>query len=124
MQNKTTLKQRFKELRGIEAAKHHETSYIKFYGAPVADFKLGHIAIRDGADANQSILEGQDQTLQAGVEAEFILSPKTADGEISNQPDLKQQIEVTIDPTKDVTDVSVIETENGRFKVKESCLSL
>ena len=117
MQNKTTLKQRFEELRGIQVVKHHETSFIKFHAAPVVGFKLGDIAIA-GADANQSTLEGLDQTLQAGVEAEFILSPKTAEGEISNQSDLKQRIEVTIDPTEDVTDVSVRETENGRFKVK------
>ena len=117
MHNKTTLKQRFEELRGIQAAKHHQTSFIKFYAAPVVGFKLGDIVI-DVADANQSTLEGLDQTLQAGVEAEFILSPKTAEGEISNQSDLKQRIAVTIDPTDDVTDVSVRETENGRFKVK------
>ena len=117
MQNKITLKQRFEELRGVQAVRHHQTSFIKFYAAAVMGFKLGDIAIK-GAHANQSTLEGLDQILQAGVEAEFILSPKTAEGEISNQPDLKQQIEVTIDPTEDVTDVSVGETENGRFKVK------
>ena len=118
MQNKTTLKQRFEELRGIQAAKHHETSFIKFYAAPVVGFKLGDIATKDVADARQSTLQGLDQTLQAGVEAEFILSPKTPEGKISNQPDLKLRIEVTIDPTEDVTHVSVRETENGRFKVK------
>ena len=118
MQNKPTLKQRFQELRGIQAVKHHETSFIKFYAAPVVGFKLGNIATKEVADASESTLEGLDQTLQAGVEAEFILSPKTADGEISNQSDLKQRIEVTIDPTEDVTHVSVRETENGRFKVK------
>ena len=118
MQNKTTLKQRFEELREIQAAQHHETSFIKFYAAPVVGFKLGDIATKDVADANQSTLEGLDQTLQAGVEAEFILSPKTAKGETSNQSDLKQRIEVTIDPTEDVTHISVRETENGRFKVK------
>ena len=118
MHNKTTLKQRFEELRGIQAAKHHETSFIKFYAAPVVGFKLGHITTKDVADARKSTLQRLDKTLQAGVEAEFILSPITAEGEISNQPDLKQQIEVTIDPTEDVTDVSVRETENGRFKVK------
>ena len=117
MQNKTTLKQRFKELRGIQATRLQETAFIKFYAAPVVGFKLGDIVI-EGADANQSTLEGLDQTLQAGIEAEFILSPKTPEGEISNQPDLKQQIAVTIDPTEDVTRVSVRETENGRFKVK------
>jgi len=34
------------------------------------------------ADANRSTLEGLKQTLQAGVEAEFMLCLKTFDGEM------------------------------------------
>ncbi|CAH3161670.1 unnamed protein product, partial [Pocillopora meandrina] len=96
MQNKHNLKQRFEELREIQAAQHHQTSFIKFYPTPA----------------------GLDQTFQAGLEAKFILCPKTPDGEISNQPDLKQQIEVLIQPAKDVTQVTVCNTDNGRFEVK------
>ena len=118
MQNKPNLKQRVEELRGIQAAQHHQTSFIKFYPTPVVGFKLGDIVTEDIADASRSTLEGLDQTLQAGLEAKFILSPKTPDGEISNQPDLKQQIEVLIQPDKDVTQVTVCNTENGRFEVK------
>ena len=81
-------------------------------------FNLGDIATEDIADASRSTLEGLDQTFQAGLEAKFILSPKTPDGEISNQPDLKQQIEVLIQPDKNVTQVTVCNTENGRFEVK------
>ena len=81
-------------------------------------FNLGDIATEDIADASRSTLEGLDQTFQAGLEAKFILSPKTPDGEISNQPDLIQQIEVLIQPDKDVTQVTVCNTENGRFEVK------
>ena len=118
MQNKHNLKQRFEELRGIQAAQHHQTSFIKFYPTPAVGFNLGDIATEDIADASRSTLEGLDQTLQAGLEAKFILSPKTPDGEISNQPDLKQQIEVLIQPDKDVTQVTVCNTDNGRFEVK------
>ena len=118
MQNKPSLKQRFEELRGIQAAQHHQTSFIKFYPTPAVGFNLGDIATEDIADASRSTLEGLDQTLQAGLEAKFILSPITPDGEISNQPDLKQQIEVLIQPDKDVTQVTVCNTENGRFEVK------
>ena len=118
MQNKHNLKQRFEELRGIQAAQHHQTSFIKFYPTPAVGFNLGDIATEDIADASRSTLEGLDQTLQAGLEAKFILSPKTPDGEISNQPDLKQQIEVLIQPDKDVTQVTVCNTENGRLEVK------
>ena len=118
MQNKHNLKQRFEELRGIQAAQHHQTSFIKFYPTPAVGFNLGDIATEDIADASRSTLEGLDQTFQAGLEAKFILSPKTPDGEISNQPDLKQQIEVLIQPAEDVTQVTVCNTDNGRFEVK------
>ena len=118
MQNKHNLKQRFEELRGIQAAQHHQTSFIKFYPAPAVGFNLGDIATEDIADASRSTLEGLDQTLQAGLEAKFILFPKSRYGEISNQPDLKQQIEVLIQPAEDVTQVTVCITENGRFEVK------
>ena len=118
IQNKHNLKQRFEELRGIQAAQHHQTSFIKFYPTPVMGFNLGDIVTEDIADASWSTLEGLDQTFQAGLEAKFILSPKTPDGEISNQPDLIQQIEVLVQPDKDVTQVTVCNTENGRFEVK------
>ena len=118
MQNKHNLKQRFEELRGIQAAQHHQTSFIKFYPTLNVGFNLGDIATENIADASWSTLEGLDQTFQAGLEANFILSPKTPDGEISNQPDLKQQIEVLIQPAKNVTQVTVYNTENGRFEVK------
>ena len=118
MQNKHNLKQRLEELRRIQAAQHHQTSFIKFYPTPTVGFTLGDISTEDKADASRSTLEGLDQTLQAGLEAKFILSPKTPDGEISNQPDLKQQIELLIQPDKDVTQVTVCNTDNGRFEVK------
>ena len=118
MQNKPNLKQRVEELRGIQAAQHHQTSFIKFYPTPAVGFNLGDIATEDIADASRSTLEGLDQTLQAGLEAKFILFPKSRYGEISNQPDLKQQIEVLIQPAEDVTQVTVCTTENGRFEVK------
>ena len=116
MQNKETLKHRFQELRDIEMPKHHETSFIKFSAASVQGLRLGDIAI-EGVDASQCTLEGLDQILQAGVAAELILCLRTPEGEISNLPDLKNQIEVLIEPAKDVTNVIVSEKENGKFKV-------
>ena len=113
MQNTETLKQRFQELRDVQVPQHHETPFIT---VSVEDFGVGEIAT-ETADASQCTLEGLDQTLQAGVQAELILCPRTPEREISNQPDLKNQIEVRIEPTKDVTDVNVSEKENGEFKV-------
>ena len=113
MQVKETLKQRFQELRDVKVPQHHETPFIT---VSVEDFGVGDIAT-ETADASQCTLEGLGQTLQAGVQAELILCPRTPRGEISNQPDLKNQIEMLIEPTKDVTDVNVSEKENGEFKL-------
>jgi len=80
----------------------------------VEGLRLGDIAT-EGID--QCTLEELDQPLQAGVAAELILCLRTRKGEIINHPDLKNQMEVLIEPTKDVTNVIVSEKENGKFKV-------
>ena len=117
MQNKKTLKHRFQELRDIEIPKHHETAFIKFTAAFVEGLRLGDITT-EGVDVSQCTLEGLDQTFQAGVAAELILCPRTPEGEISNQPDVKNQIEFHIEPTKDVTNVIVRkDAEKGKFRV-------
>ena len=116
MQNKETLKRRLQELRGTALPNHHETTFIKFTAAPVEGLRLGDITT-EGVDVSQCTLEGLDQILQAGVSAEFLLCPRTPEGEISNQRDLKNQIQVLIEPNEKVTDVIVSEKENGKFKV-------
>ena len=116
MQNKETLKHRFQELRDIEMPKHHETSFITFTAASVEDLKLGDIATEEDDDS-QYTLEGLDQTLQAGLAAAELLCPRKLECEISNQAGLKNQIEILIEPTEDVTNVIVSEKGNGKFKV-------
>ena len=119
MNNKETLKQRFEVLREIEIPKHDETSFVKFTAASVKEFKLGFIeTIPIFADAKRSMLEGLNQTLQAGVEAEFKLCLKTFDGKIINQPYLEDQVEVLIEPAEDVTNVIVEEKEDGNLQLK------
>ncbi|XP_078344819.1 E3 ubiquitin-protein ligase TRIM45-like [Oculina patagonica] len=115
MRNKETLKQRFEVLRAVEVAKQNETAFVKFTAALVVDLKLGFIETtkKCKAEANRSTLEGLDQTLQAGVEAEFTLCPKTSEG-----ADLKDQVEVLIEPAEDVTNVMVCEKEDGNLQVK------
>ena len=114
MQNKESLKQRYEELRDIEVPKQQETAFIKFTAASVEGLRLGDITTEG---ASYSTLEGLDQTLQAGVEAEFILCPRTPEGEIFYKPDRKNHFEVLIEPTTDVTKVNISEKENGEFKV-------
>ena len=117
MQNKKTLKQKFEELRGVEVPKHHQTTFAKFTAASQQDLKLGFIQVVDD-EATKSTLEGLDQTLQAGVQAEFTLCPKTFEGEMSNQADLKDQVEFLIEPANDVTNVIVSEKEDGNLQLK------
>ena len=119
MLNKDTLKQKFEELLGVEVPKHDQTTFIKFIAASRVDYlNLGLIEVTPKADANRSILEGLDQTLQAGVEAEFTLYAKTSVGKTSKQADLKDQVEFLIEPTKDVTNVIVTEKEDGNLHLK------
>ena len=90
MQNKETLKQKFEELRAVEVPKHHQTTFAKFTAScRVEDVKLGFIETTEyKANASNSTLEGLDQTLQAGIEAQFTLCPKTAEGKMSKLADL------------------------------------
>ena len=121
MRNKETLKQRFEVLREFQIVvpKHDETSFVKFTTSSLKDFKLGFIeTIPIFPDAKRSTLEGLKQTLQAGVEAEFTLYIKSSEGEMSNQADLKDQVEVLIEPAKDVTNVIVREKEDGSLQLK------
>ena len=113
MQNKEALRQRFQELREVEVPKHHQTTFAKFNAASQQDLKLGFIQL-----AAKSTVEGLDQTFQAGVEAEFTLCPNTSEGEISNQADLNDQVELLIKPTEDVTNVTVHEKGDGNLTVK------
>jgi len=118
MRNKETLKQRFAVLREIEVPKHDETSFVKFTAASVTALQLGFTETISKADAYRSTLEGLKQTLQAGVEAEFTLCIKTSNGEMINQACLEDQVEVLIEPAKDVTNVIVSEKEDGNRQLK------
>ena len=120
MRNKETLKQRFEELRTVEAPKQNETTFVKFSAASVEGLTLGDITT-EGANAIHSTLEGLEQTLQAGVESELTLCPvcpKTSARELSNQADLTDQVEVLIEPAKDVTNVMVSGKEDGNLQLK------
>ena len=119
IKTRTTLKQKFQELRGVEISRHHPTTFVKFTAASQQDLKLGFIQLTEKpAKAATSTVEGLDQTFQAGVEAEFTLCPKTAQGEICNQADLNDQVELLIKPTKDVTNASVEEKGEGNLRLK------
>lgn len=87
----------------------------KFVPSSIEDLKLG-IVVSEGINPDQYKLEGLDQTLKAGVEAEFLLSPMV--GGYSTQTDLKEQVEVTVEPTEDVTEVVVCDGQSGKLLLK------
>ena len=119
IKTRTTLKQKFQELRGVEISRHHPTTFVKLTAASQQHLKLGFIQLTEKpAKAATSTVEGLHLTFLAGVEAEFTLCPKTAEGEICNQADLNDQVELLIKPTKDVTNVSVEEKGEGNLKLK------
>ena len=119
MQSKETLKKKFEELRGVKVPKHHQTTFAKFNANHQQNLKLGFIRVtNDEANATESKLEGLDQTLQAGVEAEFTLCPKTSEGKMSKQADLKDGVDFLIEPANDVTNVIVSEKEDGNLQLK------
>ena len=121
MRNKETFKQRFEVLREIEVPKHHENSFVKFNAASVKKLKLGFIETirrRRRRGKNRSTLEGLKQTLQAGVEAEFTLCLRTSEGKMISQPDLKDEVEVLIEPAQDVTSAIVSEKDDGNLQLK------
>ena len=119
IKTRTTLKHKFQELRGVEISRHHPTTFVKFTAASQQDLKLGFIQLTEKpAKAATSTVEGLDQTFHAGVEAEFTLCPKTAEGETSYQADLSDQVEWLIKPTEDVTNVTVQAGEEGNLRLK------
>ena len=118
MQNKGTLTQRFEELRAIyhEVPKHRDIVHVKFTAASMAGLKLGSVQMTEKADMKKSTLQGIDQTLRAGVEADFLLCPKTSSGELCDSE--SNQIEFLVEPADDVSMTSVHENDEGTFQLK------
>ena len=118
IQNKGTLRQRFEELRAIyhEVPKHCDIVHVKFNAASMAGLKLGSVQMTEKADVKKSTLQGIDQTLRAGVEADFLLCPKTSSGELCDSE--SNQIEFLVEPADDVSMTSVQENDEGTFQLK------
>ena len=118
IQNKGTLTQRFEELRAIyhEVPKHRDIVHVKFTAASMAGLKLGSVQMTEKADMKKSTLQGIDQTLRAGVEADFLLCPKTSSGELCDLE--SNQIEFLVEPADDVSMTSVHENDEGTFQLK------
>ena len=99
-----------------EVPKHRDIVHVKFTAASMAGLKLGSVRMTEKADMKKSTLQGIDQTLRAGVEADFLLCPKTSSGEICDLE--SNQIEFLVEPADDVSMTSVHENDEGTFQLK------
>ena len=119
IQNKNKLRQKLEELRGAEVPKHRQATFVKFTAASQDNFKLGSIQVFEKpVIAAKSTVEGLGQTFQAGVEAKFTLYPRTSEGEVSDYADVKDQVELLIQPAEHVTNVIVDEEYDGKVGLK------
>ena len=119
IENKNKSRQKLEELRRVEVPKHRQATFVKFTAASQHNFKLGSIQVSEKpAIAAKSTLEGLDQTFQVGVEAKFMLCPRTSGGEMSDHADLKDQLELLITPAQDVTNVTLDEKYDGNVVLK------
>lgn len=113
MQNKTSLEQRFDELcKSKVPSLPGYAAYIKFFPTCVPEsLKLGFIAWKTAT------CEGLTQTFQAGLEAELTLHLDTPPGEVWHK-NLRDQVEVFVEPAEEVASLVIREKEDGNFQVK------
>ena len=111
--NKAGLEQRFEELckSKVPSLPGHG-AFIKFFPTCVPEsLKLGFIAWKTAT------LKGLSQTFQAGLETELTLRLHTPQGEVWHK-NLRDQVEVFVEPAEEVASLIIREKEDGNFQVK------
>ena len=108
MQSKENLEKRFEDLNKIPAPALPVSSFVKFVStAEPENLTLGVTAI------GEPIVEGLTQDFQAGVETEFVISPK-----LINEGQGTFGVEVLVEPAEQVESMTTLEREDGNFLVK------
>ncbi|KAL9987579.1 hypothetical protein ACROYT_G001913 [Oculina patagonica] len=113
MWNKEGLEQRFEELcKSKVPSLPGYAPFVKFFPTCEPEsLKLGFIVWKTAT------CEGLSQTFQAGLEAELTLRLHTPAGEVWHK-NLRDQVEVFVEPTEEVASLIVREKEDGNFQVK------
>ena len=108
MQSKENLEKRFEDLNKIPAPALPVSSFVKFVStAEPENLTLGVTAI------GEPIVQGLTQDFQAGVETEFVISPK-----LINEGQGTFHVEVLVEPAEQVGSMTTLEREDGHFLVK------
>ena len=116
MQSKKNLEQRNKKLSEAQVPSLPVSPFVKFVSTCVPEvFKLGFVTFGK-TDVHRSTVEGLSQSFQAGRAAEFLICPKTSEGDVSNNE--QDQIEVLVDPVDQVASSTISKKEDGNFQVK------
>ena len=108
MQSKKNLEKRFEDLNKIQSPALPVSSFVRFVStAEPENLNLGVTAI------GEPIVEGLTQDFQAGVETEFVISPK-----LINEGQGTFHVEVHVEPVEQVGSMTTFEREDGHFLVK------
>ena len=113
LKNKTSLEQRFDELcKSKVPSLPGYATFIEFFPTCVPEsVNLGFIAWKWGT------CEGLTQHFQAGLEAELTLRLHTPPGEVWHT-NIRDQVEVFVEPAEEVASLVIREKEDGNFQVK------
>ena len=118
MQSKRNLEQRLEDLRKTPIAALPVSSFAKF--VPTCDpenLSLGFMTTTE-IDIHRSTVEGLTQDFQAGVQAEFIVHPRTHEKEQEDGVKCRFHVEVLMEPANKVASLIICDQEDGNFQVK------
>jgi len=113
LKNKASLEQRFDELcKSKVPSLPGYLAFVKFFPTCLPEsVNLGFIAWKTAT------CEGLTQTFQAGLEAELTLRLLPPPGE-ERHTNVRDQVEVFVEPAKEVASLVICEKEDGNFQVK------
>ena len=114
MQSNKNLEQRFEDLNKKAVPALPVGSFVKFVSTIAPEsLSLGFMATSE-TDARLYTIERLTQNIRAGLEAEFLIHPKT-DDEVTTS---EIRVEVFVEPANEVASLIVFENENRNFRVQ------
>ena len=118
MQSKKNLEKRFQYLNKTPAPALPVSSFVKFVSTISPEsLSLGFVLTSE-KDVRLSTVEGLTENFQAGLEGEFGVCPKLkCEGELTSEAE-RFQVEVLVEPDKEVASLIILQNEEGNFQVK------
>ncbi|KAL9955766.1 hypothetical protein ACROYT_G037142 [Oculina patagonica] len=103
MQSNKNLEQRFEDLNKTPVPAVPVSSFVKFVSTIAPEsLSLGFMATSE-TDVHRSTVEGLTEIFQAGLEAEFVVSPKISAEELKSEAQrIKFHVEVLVEPADKV----------------------